>query len=267
MARSEIFSFGRNGSTPRLHSFSRTHGSPAVLARRAVHELVFGKIVSFGVNTSTQWRAFMYLIYGAGKCRLCGLRGANHQIRETQRSRFLAMQLIAEMSADIAFGAQTAPALVMTGANRHKLMVGVLDCGGTIIAACSGHNDHLQPFVRAARRKGYIMAPYRNPPYKTRGGGTISDAELTASHGGGNAPQPGICAAPKLILEAFARGLHANDGWRHWQMSEVFYQPNTTRRTAEMYSGHAAKYDHGVSQYHCITCDKLVPMLMCGNRT
>jgi len=120
------------------------------------------------------------------------------------------MQLIAEMSAVRTFG-PAPPAIVMDAARGHKLMMGVLICGGNIIAACSGNNDNFQPFIQAANRKGYTIARYRNPPYQTRAGALITAAELAASHGGGNTPQPGRCAAPKMINKT----LYAHPSHRH----------------------------------------------------
>jgi len=204
-----------------------------------------------------------YITYGAARCSLCHLMGANHQIRETQRSRFRAMLFIAEMSARAGDGAGQ---IIMHGSNNQKFMIGALIAGATTIVACSGNHDNFAPMITAAAHLGYAMAGYRAPPFATRGGGTVSLVEAGAAHAGGNAPQPGRCAAPKMILEAFSRNLHLNDAWRQWEMSEVFFQPSTSRRTTEINSNFPPIYDHGLSQRHCATCNTLVPMLMCGQR-
>jgi hypothetical protein len=203
-----------------------------------------------------------YMTYGVARCGACGLQGASHQIQETQRSRFHAMRFVAEMSA------QATPAgnsIVMNAPNGHKFMIGVLCAGAQTLVACSGQHDNFLPMINAAARFGYVVAQYRAAPYAARGGGALSVAEVQATHGGGNMPQPGRCAAPKLVLEAMSRNLHAGNGWRQWSMSEVFYQPSTARRTHELYNV-PPPYTHGVTAYHCGTCHNLVPMLMCGQR-
>ncbi|RHW16532.1 hypothetical protein D1610_15720 [Sphingomonas gilva] len=196
-----------------------------------------------------------YLTYGAGRCRACGLRGASHQIQESQQSRFHAMRFVAEMAAQPMM--MPAGGFIMTDPNAHKFMVGVLCASGQTLVACSGNHDNFAPMIAAAARFGYTVAQYQAPPYRARGGGALTLAEVQGTHAGGHAPQPGRCAAPKLINEAIARNLHLNGAWRNWAMTETYYQPSTARRTHELYNV-PPPYTHGLSADHCATCANLV---------
>jgi hypothetical protein len=84
----------------------------------------------------------------------------------------------------------------------------------------------------------------------------IPAQEYQATQGPGG-PTPGNCAAPRLIQHAFTIPAVA-ENWRNWEMSEVYYQPNTARRTQD-----DSQWVHGLSAHHCTTCERLVPLLMC----
>ena len=192
-----------------------------------------------------------YQRYGAGSCPRCGQPHANFlHIKETRRSRFKIMQFNAELMARSAM-----PPTINVGAGQ-KFMIGLLVSGATVLVSASGNNrNRIQP---VAQLKGYILCPDINVPngHRSRIGRAIPTAEYQATQAAG-ANAPGRCAAPRLIQHAFTLpAVKAN--WRNWELSEVFYQPNTTRRTRD-----DLHWVHGLSAHHCGTCDNLVPLLMC----
>lgn len=192
-----------------------------------------------------------YQKYGAGTCPRCGVPHAGFMhIKETQRSRFKLMQFNAELMART-----SAPLHINVGAIQ-KFMIGILISNHTILVATSGsNNNRIQP---VATLKNYILCPQITVTsgHHSRVGRLIPQAEYQATQAPG-APTPGQCAAPRLIQHAFTiPSVAAN--WRNWELSEVFYQPNTARRTQDN-----LPWVHGLSAHHCATCDSLVPLLMC----
>lgn len=200
-----------------------------------------------------------YLSYGNTGCSNCGQPHAiAYHIPETPQSRFKLMQFIAEMGTINAPG--HAP-VVNAGAGQ-KFMVGLLIAGGRTLVTVSGNNLLSGAFVDAARRKGYEICPARKPlvgVHKTFSGRVVPAEQYGAAQAAG-ASGAGDCAAPRLIeraFELFPVGSAARAA-NTWAMSEVFYQPNTARRTRD-----DLLWIHGLSAYSCATCANLVPLLLC----
>lgn len=205
----------------------------------------------------------MYLTYGNEPCPLCGQR---HLMRELPRARRLALQVMAQLS--------TTADRVITGGGSQRFMMGVLLCGTTVLISRSGERTNA---VKAAvgplghlgmRLPDNSLVPYRvsvaphvRPPYTSAGGCPIDLAKLEAIRSPGVHPQMGSCAAPHLILEARRRGLNLSA----CSLSEIWYHPNTQRRTAALEKG-SENYDHGLSAYHCESCRVLVPALLCPSQ-
>ena len=192
-----------------------------------------------------------YQRYGAGPCPRCTVPHASFMhIKETQRSRFKIMQFNAEMMSRSAV-----PPNINVGAGQ-KFMVGLLISGNTVLVAASGSNNGR--IQTTAQLKNYTLCPMITgiAGHTSRVGRAIPAAEYQATQAAG-AGAPGQCAAPRLIQHAFTIPAVAAN-WRNWEMSEVYYQPNTERRTQDnLY------WVHGLSAHHCATCDRLVPLLMC----
>ncbi len=202
----------------------------------------------------------MYLMYGNEPCPLCGQR---HLMRELPRARRLTLQVMAQLS--------TTVDRVITGGSPQRFMMGVLLCGTTVLISRSGERTNsIQAAVAPLSRLGMRLpdnslipyrvsaAPHVRPPYTSAGGCPIDLEKLAALRSAGVHPQMGSCAAPHLILEARRRGLNLSA----CSLSEVWYHPNTQRRTAALEKG-SENYDHGVSAYHCESCRVLVPALLC----
>ena len=203
-----------------------------------------------------------YQVYGAGVCPNCGVAHAPaFQIKESQRSRFKLMQFMAEMSTILTATPSIGPSrppLVHAGAGQ-RFMLGILISGASTLVAASGNNHTRHDFERVAQMKGYTTCP----PRKAMEGFNVSavgrripTGQYMATQRAGASP-PGSCAAPRLIQKAFSIPAIAVNR-QHWEMSEVFYQPNTERRTRN-----DPYWVHGLSAHHCATCDNLVPLLMC----
>lgn len=207
-----------------------------------------------------------YQVYGAGICPNCQTtHSPQYRIKETQKSRFKLMQFMAEMSTILTPTPKTgvrkkAPVVIHAGA-RQKYMVGILISGGRTLVAASGNNHHKGEFVRVAKMKHYHICPPRRAlsgNNKSVVGRQIPNGQYMATQRAG-ASVAGNCAAPRLIQEALSMPALAKN-YQNWKMSEVFYQPNTARRTKDnLY------WVHGLSAHHCETCDNLVPLLMCPN--
>lgn len=192
-----------------------------------------------------------YQRYGAGRCPRCNVAHANFlHTTETQRSRFKIMQFNAELMAQSAL-----PPMINVGAGQ-KFMVGLLISGQAVLVAASGNNNNR--IQRIAQLKHYTLCPAVNgfAGHRSRVGRVIPTAEYQATQAAG-AGAPGQCAAPRLIQHAFTIPAVAAN-WRNWELSEVFYQPNTERRTRD-----DLHWIHGLSAHHCGTCESLVPLLMC----
>ena len=204
-----------------------------------------------------------YQIYGAGNCPNCHrIHAPQYQINETQSSRFRLMQFIAEMSTILTPAPPIGPSRppIMHGSARQKYMIGVLISGGTTLVAASGTNHNKADFQRVANMKGYQICPPRKALLDINtslGGRQIPAGQYMATQRGGASP-PGDCAAPRLIQQALSVPALAGN-YNNWAMSEVFYQPNTQRRTRD-----DPYWVHGLSAHHCATCDNLVPLLMCA---
>jgi hypothetical protein len=195
-----------------------------------------------------------YLIYGSGFCAHCGARhAAGAQLRETPRSRFRLVQLMAEMSTTFQAGGRP---LVHAGAGQ-KFMLGLLIAGGRTYVATSGGNLANAAFVAAAGRKGYTICPARRPLVgvnRSAGGRAIPAGQYMAMQAAGASPA-GDCAAPRMIQRALELGAVNPAGW---EMSESYYQPNTDRRLRD-----DSCWVHGLSAHSCKTCENLVPLLLC----
>jgi hypothetical protein len=194
--------------------------------------------------------------YGSSPCPRCGAaHGAAWQIPETQRSRFRLMQLVAEMGTRSTRNARNISAGV-----GQKFMLGLLIAGGTTFVATSGGNLGNATFVAAANAKGYTICTARR--YNI--GNNFSVVNRAISPGqymsmqAPNASPAGDCAAPRLLQQAF-QTLPAPHQPNNWEMSEVFYQPNTSRRTSDN-----NYWIHGLSAHSCATCANLVPLLLCS---
>jgi hypothetical protein len=171
-------------------------------------------------------------------------------IKETQQSRFKIMQFNAELMARSAL-----PPMINIGVGQ-KFMIGLLISNQTVLVAASGNNNNR--IAPTAILKNYVLCPDINGSagHHSRVGRAIPTAEYQATQAPG-ASEPGRCAAPRLIQHAFTIPPVAAN-WRNWELSEVFYQPNTERRTRDdLY------WVHGLSAHHCNTCNILIPLLMC----
>jgi hypothetical protein len=173
---------------------------------------------------------------------------------ETSRSRFRLMQLVVEMGTRSSGNAH----IVHAGAGQ-KFMLGLLIAGPHTFVATSGNNLGNASFVAAANAKGYTICPPRS--YSTGVNFSVVGRAIPAgqymSMQAANASPAGDCAAPRLLQQAF-QTLGAPHQPNTWEMSEVFYQPNTQRRTSDnLY------WMHGLSAHSCATCQNLVPMLLC----
>jgi hypothetical protein len=202
-----------------------------------------------------------YETYGGTICPRCNVaHQAQWQIRERLRSRFKLMQFIAEMATTMHTGPnQIAPAPYIHAGAGQKFMIGLLDTGALTLVAASGGNLNNQAFMQAAQRKGYTICG----PRKATLGNHVSIVNRPIPAGqymsmqAQGASPPGDCAAPRLIeraLELFP----APRNIAGWTMSEVFFQPNTARRTRD-----DLHWVHGLSAHHCATCANLVPLLLC----
>lgn len=203
-----------------------------------------------------------YQVYGAGVCPNChAAHVPTFQIQESQQSRFRLMQFMAEMSTILTAVPSigpTRPPVVHAGAGQ-RFMLGILISGVTTLVAASGNSHTRRDFVRVAGMKDYMICPPRKAlqgPNTSAAGRQIPIGQYMATQRAGASP-PGDCAAPRLIQQALSMpALAAN--LQRWEMSEVFYQPNTERRTkSDPY------WVHGLSAHHCATCDNLIPLLMC----
>ncbi len=212
-----------------------------------------------------------YEVYGAGVCVRCGrAHPAASQIPETQQSRFKLMQFLAEMSTamagtpeDYVVGRTVGPfrpPIIDAGAGQ-KFMVGLLLAGGQTLVSVSGNNLANGAFTAAVTRKRYVVCGARKAPVGVHNSvvdRVIPAGQYMATQGAGASPA-GDCAAPRLIERAFelipAGPLRDPSTWA---MSEVFYQPKTSRRTAD-----DLHWVHGLSAHSCATCQNLVPLLLC----
>lgn len=190
-------------------------------------------------------------VYGSRACASCQQPHASWlHIKETHRSRFKLMQFLAEVTARHPNGG-----IFTHDIGNTRYMVGLLISGGTIFVAASGNNNNrIQP---AAQAKGYVLCNRITNPAgnRSRVGRVIPTVQYQAAQAPAE-PSPGNCAAPRLIQHACANG-HAGN-YRTWEMSEVYYEPNTGRRTAN-----DSYWMHGLSAHSCGTCENLVPLLMC----
>jgi len=192
-----------------------------------------------------------YQIYGAGTCPKCTVPHAKFmRIKETSKSRFKILQFQRELMCRT-----SGPLTINVGAGQ-KFMVGLLISGQTILVAASGNNNGR--IQATANLKGYTLCPQINGyvGHQSRVGRNIPTNEYQHTRAPG-APNPGQCAAPRLIQHALTIPAVKNN-WRNWEMSEVYYQPNTERRTRDN-----SHWVHGLSAHHCNTCDNLIPLLMC----
>jgi len=165
------------------------------------------------------------------------------------------MQLIAEMSAQ----ENAAHRIVMNAGAGQKFMIGLLITPAATLVATSGGNLNNGSFVAAAGRKHYQICPARKATvgvHQSVVGRVIPAGQYMSMQAGGASPA-GDCAAPRLIERAFELNA-APRNLAAWAMSEVFYQPNTQRRTRDdLY------WVHGLSAHSCATCANLVPLLLC----
>lgn len=192
-----------------------------------------------------------YQRYGAGVCPRCNVPHAMFlTIKETARSRFKLLQFNAELMAQF-----SRPPTIFVGA-KQKFMTGILISGNDVLVAASGSNN--RRIEATANLKGYTLCPeiHDSVGHISRVGAAIPTLVYQSTHRAG-ASQPGLCAAPRLIQHAFSIP-DVRSNWRNWEMSEIFYQPNTKRRTQDN-----LVWAHGLSAPHCATCDSLIALLMC----
>jgi len=209
-----------------------------------------------------------YQAYGAGPCSLCRQPHAVPlHVKESSASRFKLMQFAAELMSHTS--AVPPPNIAVTGENR--FMLGLLISGRNVLVSASGDNSRRGNKVQAklvpiAKLKGYTLCPPidRTVAQTSRVGRTISVAEYAGAQAAGAAP-PGLCAAPKLIH--YACSVPAlKENWANWEMSEVFYLPDTKKRTPKP-GKNAPRWTHGLSAPHCATCNNLIPLLMCPRQS
>ncbi len=162
-------------------------------------------------------------------------------------------------------------------------MLGLLISGRTVLVAASGasrppglkrkektgekrgRQTHSK-LVPVANLKGYTLCPAIDATvaHTSRVGRTISTDEYAATQAA-NAGPPGVCAAPKLIHHACSVPA-LRENWANWEMSEVFYLPDTDSRTPKG-DKNPPRWTHGLSAPHCGTCYKLIPLLMCPRQS
>lgn len=159
-----------------------------------------------------------------------------------------------------------------------EFMLGLLVCPEKTFVAASGSGLANNAFQGVAAMKGYTVCTAVSAtthPRRSLIGTQITEAAYAATRAP-NAPEPGNCAAPRLLQMAFRDP--AVDKRRHaeWQMSEIFYLPGTDARSRRQNEGlveipggymrDASKdlyWTHGATAESCATCDRLVPLLLC----
>ena len=183
------------------------------------------------------------LSYGAGRCPQCGRRHAEDTtLLESGGSKAFVEVLMAN--------------LVRVGFDQN-CMVGALVPRGSspkVLIACSGFGVRPR-FDEAAKGMGNaIVCPdVGKQSVRTRGGATVSVKMIDQCKVDN---EPLSCAAPKMID-------YAN---RHYfalpySITEVMFNPSTHKRFFEKRKGFTV---HGHSIESCKTCEKIVPLLLCG---
>jgi hypothetical protein len=202
-----------------------------------------------------------YITYGASRpCARCGIvHSPSAGIRESSQSRFMLMQLLAEIAYNKSKNFNIA-------GNQEPRLLGIQITPVAIYAAQSGdwQQGHTQ-FLLGALGKGYRICPPRRPdmPGNIDASGRPITPQMYRSTnrvGNGGYP-PGNCAAPRLIQQAIHD--HRNQGRRinptRWSMSEVMYKLDP----AEVPPNGRQDWVHGLTAFSCETCARLVPTLLC----
>jgi hypothetical protein len=151
----------------------------------------------------------------------------------------------------------------VTAETTGEFMVGILICPERTYVAASGPGLDNPKFRAIAARKGYSVCKARTVdtvPRTTTRGEPIS-RELYVGAKDPTAPDPGNCAAPRLIQQATEDGSIDKLKRKEWEMSEIYYLPSTAKRTSEQNNG--LYWLHGLTAHSCQTCEKLVPILLC----
>ncbi len=156
------------------------------------------------------------------------------------------------------------PVSIVSAETRGEFMVGILICPEKTFVAASGPGIGNAKLLAVAERKGYTVCKTRTADTMPRT--TIHGVAISREHYAGakdpTASEPGNCAAPRLIQEATADDAVDKGKHQQWAMSEIYYLPNTARRTSEQ-QDNALYWLHGLSAHSCKTCEKLVPVLLC----
>lgn len=193
-----------------------------------------------------------YQVYGSHACGNCGVPHARFMhVKETSRSRFKLMHFMAEITARHQNGG-----IFTHNMGSQRFMLGLLISGNQILVAASGNNNN--KITATANALGYTVCPaiVNTAGNRSRVNRLIPQPQYAGTQVMGD-PNPGNCAAPRLIQHATTLpAVKAN--WRAWEMSEVFFHPKTSHRTAS-----APYWVHGLSAHSCGTCENLVPILMC----
>jgi hypothetical protein len=178
-----------------------------------------------------------------------------------------------------------------------KFMLGILLSGDDVLVTASGSGIENESFKAAAALKSYEVCGPVDPadPHVSILSRVISTQDYrNTQHGQGY--QPGVCAAPRLLAKAFTMP-KVMSNLQNWQISEVFYFPNSRARRAYEDETDKARLKHveekhkdqkgdpncleckqfdanpvgslywvpGLSAHSCETCERLVPLLMCPN--
>lgn len=178
-----------------------------------------------------------------------------------------------------------------------KFMLGILLSDDDVLVTASGSGIENESFKASAALKGYQICGPVDPadPHVSILARIISADDYRNTQTG-QGYQPGACAAPRLLAKAFSIP-KIKSNIAKWQMSEVFYFPNSRARRAYEDESDKARLKHveekhkdkkgdpncleckqfdaipvgslywvpGLSAHSCETCEKLVPLLMCPN--
>jgi len=185
-----------------------------------------------------------------------------------------------------------------------KFMLGILLIDKYVLISASGSGTEHESFKAAAALKGYqICGPVDlDDKHFSIVSRFISAQEYRGTQRG-LGYQPGVCAAPRLLAKAFTISEIMSNltkqespfNLKNWQMSEIFYFPNSRARSAYEAESDKARLKHveekhkdtkgdptcleckqfdanpvgslywvpGLSAHSCETCEQLVPLLMC----
>jgi hypothetical protein len=185
------------------------------------------------------------LSYGAGKCPLCGKTHAQElTLLESGGSKAFVEVLMAN--------------LVRVGFDDNAMVGALVPRGGSkVLIACSGVGDRLK-FSEAARGMGntIVCRDVNKQDVYTRGGIKVSPALIDQCK---VKNEPLTCAAPKMIHYANRN----NYPWPY-SMTEVMFNPSTHTRFFKQHMGFTV---HGHTIESCPTCQAIVPLLLCTEKS